>query len=165
MANLNKNKGDQYERDVLAVARRSGFPFAERTRPGRREDQGDIHLCPGFTIQCKDVATLQWRAWLDQLAAQKKAAGMPHGALVVKRRGAGGRKPLHLAVMSLDDLLALLVDAGWGDADTIPADPAPRACFVCDSTRPAPAVCGPQCHITDADNELAERYAREGDHQ
>lgn len=151
MTNRNKAKGDKYERDVLEVARRSGFPWAERTRPGRREDQGDIHLCPGVTIQAKDVATPDWRTWLTQLEQQKRAAGMPHGALVVKRRGAGNRPPLHLAVMTLDSLLALLVDAGWGDADAIPANP--PHCFVChrDDPPPRPHGCGPECHTREGE--------------
>lgn len=119
MVNRQKAKGDQYERDILVHARKRGFIYAERTRPGRKEDQGDIHLCPGVILQVKDVATPQWRDWLQQLDDQKDAAHALHGALVVKRRGAGARPPLHLAVMSLDSLLELLVDAGWGDADTI----------------------------------------------
>ncbi|MGB3602737.1 MAG: hypothetical protein WBA38_04195 [Gordonia sp. (in: high G+C Gram-positive bacteria)] len=37
-------------------------------------------------------------------------------------------------------------------------------CFVCDQTAPPPPACGPNCHITDADQELADRYAQE-DHR
>ena len=104
-----KAKGDQYERDVLDIVRKR-FPFAERTRPGRREDQGDIHVTPGVILQCKDVATPRWREWLTGLAEQKLAARADHAALVVKIRGTGGRPPLHLAVMPLTALTALLAD-------------------------------------------------------
>lgn len=119
MTNRQKAKGDQYERDILAIARRSGFPFAERTRPGRKEDQGDIHLAPGLIAQCKDQKTPEWRDWLAELEEQRLEARADHGLLVVKRRGIGGRPPLHLAVLPLDDMLRLLCDAGWGDWDSI----------------------------------------------
>lgn len=122
MANHNKARGDQYERDILAIARRSGFPFAERTRPGRKEDQGDIHLAPGLIAQCKDQKTPEWRDWLAELEEQRLEAHADHGLLVVKRRGIGGRPPLHLAVLPLDDMLRLLCDAGWGDWDSIKAN-------------------------------------------
>lgn len=122
MTNRQKARGDQYERDILAVAHKSGFPFAERTRPGRKEDQGDIHMAPGLIVQCKDQKTPEWRAWLAELEKQRIEARAEYGVLVVKRRGAGGRPPLHLAVMSLDDMLRLLCDAGWGDWDSIKAN-------------------------------------------
>ena len=113
MANPNKNKGDQYERDILALCRTAGFTWAERTRPGRREDEGDIHLTPGVILQTKDVSTPNWRTWLAELANQINCARARHGILVVKRRGTGGRPPLHLAVMPLDAMLELLREAGW----------------------------------------------------
>lgn len=113
MANPNKNKGDKYERDILAACHAAGFPWAQRTRPGRREDEGDIHLTPGVILQTKDVATPNWRAWLTELADQIRCARARHGILVVKRRGAGGRPPLHLAVMPLPAMLELLREAGW----------------------------------------------------
>lgn len=117
MANKNKAKGDQYERDVLAMCRDAGFPWAQRTRPGRREDEGDIHLTPGVIVQAKDVKALDWRGWLAQLADQIRCARATHGFLVVKRHGTGGRPPLHLAVMPLDSMLELLREAGWTNQD------------------------------------------------
>ncbi|AXH70450.1 hypothetical protein HOT75_gp063 [Gordonia phage Daredevil] len=118
MANRNKAKGDKYERDVLAAAIEAGFAGAKRTRPGRMEDQGDIHLFREtghlgalggqHILQTKDVATPQWREWLDQLELQSERAAADTAALVVKRRGSGGRPPVHLAVMSLDEYLRLI---------------------------------------------------------
>lgn len=113
MSNPQKRKGDQYERDVLAMCHEAGYPWAQRTRPGRREDEGDIHLAPGVILQTKDVATPDWRKWLSELKDQIRCARASHGILVVKRRGAAGRKPIHLAVMPLDAMLDLLRDAGW----------------------------------------------------
>lgn len=96
-----------------------------------------------------------------------------------RRRDAGSCAPTTKA--AIDGL----VDAGvWPDDDPAhvieeryrigPVDKAnPRIelhlipvthCWVCSETRPAPPVCGPQRHITDADEELADHYAR-GDHQ
>lgn len=119
MVNHNKRRGDQFERDVLALARTRGFPFAERTRPGRREDQGDIWLAPGLILQVKDQKTPVWRDWLSELESQRLEARADHGILVVKRRGTGGRPPLNLAVMPLDSMLRLLCESGWGDPDSI----------------------------------------------
>lgn len=113
MTNRNKAKGDKYERDILNLCRAAGFTWAERTRPGRREDEGDIHLAPGLIAQVKDVATPNWRAWLGELQDQIRCARARHGILVVKRRGTAGRQPLHLAVMPLDAMLDLLREAGW----------------------------------------------------
>ncbi|AOE43761.1 holliday junction resolvase [Gordonia phage SpeedDemon] len=110
MANPNKAKGDRYERDVLAVAIEAGFDEARRTRPGRVEDQGDIHLQRAALdiLQTKDVASPNWREFLDGLADQKDRAQAETAALVVKRRGVGGRPALHLAVLHLDDYLRLI---------------------------------------------------------
>lgn len=110
MVNRQKAKGDKYERDILAICQTTGFNQARRTRPGRMEDQGDIHLTHDgrHILQTKDVATPQWRDWLAELDSQKYAANATTGALVVKRRGAGANPPVHLAVMRLDDYLALL---------------------------------------------------------
>ncbi|QAU07224.1 RusA-like Holliday junction resolvase [Gordonia phage Asapag] len=124
MTNRMKAKGDKYERDILELARRRGFPQAERTRPGRREDEGDIHLAPGVIAQCKDVAQARWNDWLGELEQQRLCARAEHGVLVVKRRGAGGRPATHLAVMPLDHMLRLLCDAGWGDWDAVHSEEA-----------------------------------------
>lgn len=110
MVNRNKAKGDKYERDILARCLEFGFTQARRTRPGRMEDQGDIHLTHDgrHILQTKDAATPVWREWLTGLARQKYAAQAATAALVVKRRGSGANPPIHLAVMHLDDYLALL---------------------------------------------------------
>lgn len=102
-----KRKGD---REEIAVERivQERFPKARRTRPGRMEDSGDI-LVPEIdaAIQCKDVKTPQWSAWLDDLADQKRHSGMSTAFLSVKR-SRPGKSPLRLAVMPLDDMLELI---------------------------------------------------------
>lgn len=110
MANRMKAKGDKYERDILAICQTTGFTQARRTRAGRMEDQGDIHLTHDgrHILQTKDVATPTWREWLTELDHQKYAASATTGALVVKRRGTGPNPPIHLAVVRLDDWLEML---------------------------------------------------------
>lgn len=112
MANRNKMRGDKYERDILAICHELGFTEARRTRPGRMEDQGDIHLTHDgrHILQTKDVATPAWREWLTGLQAQKQAAHASTAALVVKRRGSGANPPIHLAVVDLRAYLALLTE-------------------------------------------------------
>ncbi|RVW03022.1 hypothetical protein [Rhodococcus xishaensis] len=121
MANANKRKGDQEEREVLAVLRANGFPHAERTRPGRMEDQGDIFvtrttgLAPGVVVQVKNVQQPRWREWVAQLANQRAHSGALIAFLTHKVRGSGGRPPIRLAVMELSAFTDLLRAAGHGD--------------------------------------------------
>lgn len=136
MVNRNKMRGDKYERDILAICHEFGFTEARRTRPGRMEDQGDIHLTHDgrHILQTKDAATPDWREWLTGLARQKYAAQAATAALVVKRRGSGANPPIHLAVMNLDDYLALIerltpheITKEVGGARDVDADLAVRA--------------------------------------
>lgn len=103
MPNPNKQKGDRAERDVRKIISQYD-PSARRTRPGRREDEGDI-LTDEFTIQVKNVKTARWDTWLTEWDQQQKRSGKPHKILVWRRAGAGGREPRFLAVMDLIDLL------------------------------------------------------------
>lgn len=120
MAHPNKRKGDQEERDVLAILRAAGFPHAERTRPGRMEDHGDIFvtrtqgLAPGVIAQVKNVRTPVWSEWLVQLANQKTRSGALVAFLTHRITRPGGKPPLRLAVMPLDEFTHLLRAAGYG---------------------------------------------------
>lgn len=120
LANPMKNKGDRYERDLLAIAHSNGFPDAKRTRAGYERDAGDIHLDPdpatGARVICqaKDVKTAVWTEWLDGLADQIDAARAEVGFIAWKR-SRPGKTPLHLAVMPIEQMLALLRRAGYGD--------------------------------------------------
>jgi hypothetical protein len=131
-----KRKGDSFEcaiRDHLAAA---GFDV-ERTRAGYERDYGDLHVMvtdppattpdgtltmhrevrrPAVVVQAKNHRAHQLGEWLSQTAQQRNEANAPHGVLVVKRRGVGapGRQ---YAVLELDDLLALLREAGYATED------------------------------------------------
>lgn len=121
MANANKRKGDQEERDVLAILRGNGFPHAERTRPGRMEDHGDIFvtrttgLAPGVIAQVKNVRTPVWSEWVGQLAMQKARSGALVAFLTHRITRPGGKPPIRLAVMELAAFTELLRAAGHGD--------------------------------------------------
>ena len=106
MANPNKAKGDRAERSVLAILQQHDPP-ARRTRPGRREDEGDIHAL-NTTWQVKDVARPLWRDWLVQLDSQVEHSRYQRGILVWKLRGYGGKPAKWLAVMELEHMCELL---------------------------------------------------------
>ena len=107
MANPNKRRGDLEERVVEKIIQ-EWFPDAKRTRPGRRDDEGDVLSPSGdFTCQVKSVKTPQWSQWLEELADQKRHSGASTAFLSVKR-SRPGKSPLRLAVMALEDYLELL---------------------------------------------------------
>lgn len=120
MSNPNKRKGDQEERDILAILRANGFPHAERTRAGRMEDHGDIFvtrttgLAPGVIAQVKNVRTPVWGEWVAQLADQKTRSGALVAFLTHRITRRGGKPPIRLAVMELDEFTDLLRAAGHG---------------------------------------------------
>ncbi len=106
MPHPNKAKGDRAERDVRKIISQYD-PDARRTRPGRREDEGDIHAL-NMSWQVKDVASPLWRDWLVQLDSQVGHSRYQHGAIVWKLRGYGGKPVKWLAVMELDKFAELL---------------------------------------------------------
>lgn len=108
MANRSKRIGDAYERFIEKLCRDAGFPDSKRTRPGRREDEGDLYLTSDIVVQIKDVVTPKYREWMEQLADQKRRAGVRFAFIAMKRRGRGSLPPLHLAVLPLDQMLDLI---------------------------------------------------------
>ena len=132
MSNPSKRKGDEEERRCLAIAVGEGFN-ARRTRPGRMEDQGDIHIfgqfmsIPDAALQIKNVRQPRFRDWLAQLATQIKAAGAETGAIVWKHSVPG--KPVErIAILPYTELLVLYRKAGYG--------PPPDSTCPCDGCQP-----------------------------
>lgn len=118
MSNPQKNKGDVFELALRAHIAECGF-VVSRTRAGYERDHGDLHILgdghgPTVIVQAKNQRAHALGEWLTHTALQREHAGAKHGVLVVKRRGVGnpGRQ---YAVMELDDLLALLREAGYAD--------------------------------------------------
>lgn len=121
MTNRNHAKGMSEERAVLGILRTNGFPHSERTRSGRLEDQGDIFvtrttgLTPGVIAQVKHCRTPLWSEWMEQLALQKARSGALIAFLTHRVTRRGGKPPIRLAIMPLDDFCTLLRAAGHGD--------------------------------------------------
>jgi hypothetical protein len=124
VSNPNKARGDRFEMDVRDHLAAAGFDV-ERTRAGYERDYGDLHVMsgdaeyrkPAVIVQAKNHRAHALGEWLTHTALQREHAGARHGVLVVKRRGVGaaGRQ---YAVMELDDLLALLREAGYANGET-----------------------------------------------
>lgn len=108
MSHPNKAKGDRAERGVLRILSEYDSS-ARRTRPGRREDEGDIHAL-SITWQVKDVARPLWRDWLTQIAEQVERSPYQHGAIVWKLRGYGGKPAKWLTVMELEQMCDLIAE-------------------------------------------------------
>lgn len=107
MTSAAKTKGITWERVVRRFLRERGIDAFKPYEEGH-EDAGDIHGVDPFILQAKD-----WRAWeaairegLDGAERQKRVAGRPFGAAVVKR----ARRPVGSAyvVMSLDTFASVL---------------------------------------------------------
>jgi hypothetical protein len=115
MANPQKIKGDQFEWDLIRVAKEVLGETAltvERTRAGYARDYGDILIkLPDdqilATIQAKNRRKWEIPAWLDATLRQAIEVRARFSALIVKRIGAAdpGRS---FAIMPADQWLRLL---------------------------------------------------------
>jgi hypothetical protein len=102
--NRNKQKGDMFERDVVAVFRDCGHVHAERALGlGRHEDRGDVAGVPGLYIECRNRKEIELGAWMTEARSQ---CGESVPVLVVKRRG---KSAYHAyAIVSLVDFAELI---------------------------------------------------------
>jgi len=100
MTNANAAKGKRWEKAVLDFLR-ALFGRARVLRPHQEGfiDVGDLHL-DAFALQLKDEARITLASYVDDAEKQAKAAELPFGAAVVKRRGKGTGRAY--VVMSLD---------------------------------------------------------------
>lgn len=104
--NRNKNRGSQWERDVVKYLQENGFPLAERRYgAGLREDKGDIRGVP-VTLECKNHAQISLSTFLDEAILEAKHAGTKLGAAVIKRRNKGTKDAY--VVMSLEQYVELM---------------------------------------------------------
>ncbi len=84
--NRAKQKGDQFERDVVKYLQ-TDFPDAQRRIDlGRRLDRGDIIGVGEWVLECKNHATIDLAAFVDQAAQEARNAGRWRFAAVIKRR-------------------------------------------------------------------------------
>lgn len=130
MTNRSKSRGTAWETAVVKHAAANGFPYCERRALAGNLDKGDLTLCPGVIVECKDWANYadgDVTEWWRETLVEKKNANASVALLVVKR----AYRPTGMAwcwiqgewgywqAMRLDDALAMLRDMGWGDARNV----------------------------------------------
>jgi hypothetical protein len=109
MSNPNKAKGDQWERDTVAVFQANGLHHVERAYgAGRHDDRGDLAGLPRWIVDCKNHATLKLSEWIDSVHAKKRRPG-DYGAVIIKRRLRGAEEGY--VVLRLDDFTRLVAEA------------------------------------------------------
>jgi hypothetical protein len=100
VSNPNKAKGDEFERDLRALANDPAGVLAEvgltveRTRAGYERDEGDLLVLTAdrqrlATLQAKNRRERKWSEWLAATEAQGITARARFAALIVKRNGIG----------------------------------------------------------------------------
>lgn len=105
--NANKAKGTAWELAVRRFLRSKGIDAFKPYEEGH-EDAGDVHGVDPFILQAKNYKSWETaiREGLDGAEKQKRVAGQPYGAAVVKR----ARRPVESAyvVMTLETFAAVL---------------------------------------------------------
>ena len=109
-----RNKGAKAERDVVAWLQANGFPYAERRIGGMDGDKGDITGIGPLVIEVKDRETHTFPAYITQLEAEMKAAGVEDGFVIAKRRQQACPSKWY-ACLPAHVLIRLLREAGHGD--------------------------------------------------
>lgn len=120
VGNRNKAKGTAFETLIKNYLVDKGFKKARRAVLEGGQDKGDIHgiqhreserqVC----IQCKNQRSFDLSGWLNATVEQAERLNKAVPALVVKRPGKGDKAVGEsYAVMRLDDLIELLVEAGY----------------------------------------------------
>lgn len=111
-----KAKGTKAESALVSYLRTQGFPHVERRALSGVNDKGDVAGCHGLVFEMKNVKTYAIPAWLKETEIEKDNAGADFGVLVVKPNRIGLNSPEKFwAVMSLEDMVALLHAAGFGE--------------------------------------------------
>lgn len=117
--NTAKNKGSQYERDVVGFFQGRGHETVERAYgAGRVDDRGDLVNVPEFCLELKNHAKQTLSVWMDELEVETKNKQSKYGAVVHKR----ARKPVEQSyvTMTLDTFERLVYAVtSHPDADAI----------------------------------------------
>lgn len=109
MSSVQRRKGAQFERDVVAFLRDHGHPYAERHYgAGRPEDVGDIDGIVGWTLEVKNCRSLELGEWMTEAEHERQNGRQRFAAVISKRRN----RPVGEAyvVMPLLSFAALLAD-------------------------------------------------------
>lgn len=104
-----KNKGDRYERAIVAYLQSRGIQV-ERAKRGNKT--GDILGHAEVVLEAKDQTRFALASWLDQALDEREEAGARHAIVIAKRprRGDVGR---HYFIMEVEDGISLLEEAGY----------------------------------------------------
>jgi Holliday junction resolvase len=114
----NKAKGTSAETALVNYLKVNGFPLAERKAMQGANDAGDVTGTIGLAWEVKNHRTYKIPAWLEELEVETENAGADFGVLVVKPVGVGiTRVESWWAVMPVGELVELVREAGYGDAN------------------------------------------------
>lgn len=106
MTNPSKIAGTTFETACVRYARDWGFPEAERIALHGTQDHGDVRLCRGIILECKNTRAINLAAAVDQAEIEAENGGAWLGVAVIKRRQRS--VPAAYAVVSYDALLDLI---------------------------------------------------------
>jgi hypothetical protein len=111
MTNMQRTKGANHERTIVAWLRGRGRPHLERRLAGSPDDRGDVVGWPGVVVEAKNHARIDLAGWVDQLERSIALCGADTGAVIVKRKGVTDPAAFY-AVMTLARWEALMSEAG-----------------------------------------------------
>lgn len=111
-------KGTAAETAVVRWLAAHGFPHAERRALHGTNDKGDITGCGPLVFEVKNHKAHDLAGWMKELAAEVHNADADLGAVIAKRRGTTNPGDWY-AILTLEDLAALLVEAGYGDRKAV----------------------------------------------
>jgi hypothetical protein len=103
-----KQKGTKFETEVVNHLHAKGLDLTHRQVLTGNIDIGDIGGIPGWVIECKNVNSASWAAWMDETEVERRNAGAEFGLLVVRRRMAAIEKAY--AVLPLSQAIRLIID-------------------------------------------------------
>ncbi len=110
MSQHRKRRGMRTQLLVAETLARNGWPFAESAGAGRQG--ADVTGTPDIAVEVKARTNFDPLAWIRQ--ARSGADGrLPF--VVVRCNGQGENVLDYPAMLRFEDLLALLVEAGYGD--------------------------------------------------
>ena len=111
-----KQKGTAAESALVKYLVEYGFPHAERRAMTGALDQGDVSGCVGLVWEVKNHKAYHIPAWIAETVEETKNAKADFGILAIKPNGVGlTNAGKWWAVMTVEDMVKLLRDAGYGD--------------------------------------------------